>query len=157
MDKHKVSCDFEENGQQSLPFVTWDLMGKTGEFLKELSQKDFRERFEGWKARTERRVASKWNYSEGVNVHTVIQLTKLCACACVSVCVCGGQRWMMTEPASYQSTKIISLPHLNSVFWEIDTCNEQQYPMPPPTRIWQLSNGTYTGFRRVSCTATEHG
>jgi hypothetical protein len=40
-------------------------MGKTGKLLKELSQNDIRGRQQYWKARMERRVASKCNYSEG--------------------------------------------------------------------------------------------
>jgi hypothetical protein len=40
-------------------------VGKTGELLKELSQNNFRERFEGWKAGMERCVASNLNCSEG--------------------------------------------------------------------------------------------
>lgn len=61
MNKRKVSCDLEENGQQSFPIVTWVLMGKTAELLKELSQNDFKERFEGMKDGMEWCVASKWN------------------------------------------------------------------------------------------------
>jgi len=36
-------------------------MGKTAELLKELSQNDFKERFEGMKDGMEWCVASKWN------------------------------------------------------------------------------------------------
>jgi hypothetical protein len=52
--------------------------------------------------------------------------------------------------------KVICVPHFNSAFREINTLNEQQYPVPPQTLTCQLNSGTRTGFNRASRIDREH-